>query len=86
MQASGRRLAAAHPALDRGSTGAGVARKRHPSAEKKLAGRGGETPAVAAAAGIPALIAFDGESNWLEGALLLGVYAILAVSFFYLEG
>ena len=26
----------------------------------------------------------DGESNWLEGALLLGVYAILAVSFFYL--
>ena len=42
--------------------------------------------AVAAAAGITALIAFDGESNWLEGALLLGVYAILAVSFFYLEG
>src|SRR3990170_4843449 len=45
-----------------------------------------EIAAVAAAAGITALIAFDGESNWLEGALLLGVYAILAVSFFYLEG
>ena len=29
-----------------------------------------------------ALIALDGESNWLEGALLMGVYVILAVSFF----
>ncbi|HET7677111.1 MAG TPA: calcium/proton exchanger [Candidatus Limnocylindrales bacterium] len=45
-----------------------------------------EVAAVAAAAGITALIAFDGESNWLEGALLLGVYLILAVSFFFLRG
>ncbi len=43
-----------------------------------------EVAAVAVAAGIAALIALDGESNWLEGSLLLGVYAILAVSFFYL--
>ena len=41
-----------------------------------------EVAAVAAAVGISALIALDGESNWLEGALLMIVYAILAVSFF----
>lgn len=41
-----------------------------------------EVAAVAAAVGISALIAFDGESNWLEGALLVIVYVILAVSFF----
>jgi len=41
-----------------------------------------EVAAVAAAVGISALIALDGESNWLEGALLMLVYAILAVSFY----
>ena len=41
-----------------------------------------EIAAVAAAVGISALIALDGESTWLEGALLMLVYAILAVSFF----
>jgi Ca2+:H+ antiporter len=25
----------------------------------------------------------DGKSNWLEGAMLLGAYAIIAVAFFY---
>jgi Ca2+:H+ antiporter len=30
------------------------------------------------------LIALDGESNWLEGVMLLGVYAILAVAFFFI--
>jgi Ca2+:H+ antiporter len=44
-----------------------------------------EVAAVGVAAFITAYIALDGESNWLEGALLLGVYAILAVSFFYLR-
>lgn len=29
------------------------------------------------------LIASDGESNWLEGAMLLAVYAILGVAFFH---
>ena len=43
-----------------------------------------EVAAVAAAVGISALIALDGESNWLEGALLIIVYVILAVSFFEL--
>jgi Ca2+:H+ antiporter len=41
-----------------------------------------EVAAVGAAVGISALIALDGESNWLEGALLSIVYVILAVSFF----
>jgi Ca2+:H+ antiporter len=43
-----------------------------------------EVAAVGAAVGISALIARDGESNWLEGALLVIVYVILAVSFFEL--
>jgi Ca2+:H+ antiporter len=43
-----------------------------------------EVAAVGAAVGICALVSIDGESNWLEGALLMGVYAILGVSFFYL--
>jgi Ca2+:H+ antiporter len=41
-----------------------------------------EIAAVAAAVGISSLIAIDGETNWLEGALLTLVYAILAISFF----
>jgi Ca2+:H+ antiporter len=45
-----------------------------------------EVAAVAAAVGISALIALDGESNWLEGALLMIVYLILAVSFFEFVG
>ena len=32
-----------------------------------------------------AVFAFkDGETNWLEGAQLLALYAILGVAFFYL--
>lgn len=33
---------------------------------------------------IAALIALDGESNWLEGAMLLAVYLIVALAFFFL--
>jgi Ca2+:H+ antiporter len=44
-----------------------------------------EVAAVAAAVGISALIALDGESNWLEGALLMIVYLILGISFFELR-
>ena len=40
--------------------------------------------ALAAAVTITALIAVDGESNWLEGAQLMAVYAIMATSFWYL--
>ena len=42
-----------------------------------------ELVAVAAAAFCVNAIARDGETNWFEGALLLGVYLILAVAFFY---
>ena len=42
-----------------------------------------EVAAVGVAAVIAALVSLDGESNWLEGALLLGVYVILAVSFYF---
>jgi Ca2+:H+ antiporter len=44
-----------------------------------------EVAAVGAAVGISALIALDGETNWLEGALLVLVYLILAGSFFELR-
>jgi Ca2+:H+ antiporter len=40
--------------------------------------------ALAAAVTITALIALDGESNWLEGAQLVAVYVIIATSFWYL--
>ncbi len=44
-----------------------------------------EVAAVGVAVGISALIALDGESNWLEGALLMLVYLVLAISFFELR-
>lgn len=44
-----------------------------------------EVAAVGAAVGISALIALDGESNWLEGALLVIVYLILGAAFFELK-
>jgi Ca2+:H+ antiporter len=43
-----------------------------------------EIAAVGVAVVVAALIALDGESNLLEGVLLVGVYLILAVSFFFL--
>lgn len=43
-----------------------------------------ELIALVAAAFIAALAALDGESNWLEGAQLLVVYAIVAMAFFFL--
>jgi Ca2+:H+ antiporter len=43
-----------------------------------------ELAALGAAVVIAALISLDGESNWLEGAQLLIVYAILALAFYYL--
>jgi Ca2+:H+ antiporter len=33
---------------------------------------------------IATFISVDGESNWLEGAMLLAVYIILGLGFFYL--
>ncbi len=43
-----------------------------------------EVVAVLAAIGILALVAHDGESHWLEGAMLLAVYAIFALAFYHL--
>ncbi len=43
-----------------------------------------ELIALTAAAMITALVALDGESNWMEGAQLLMVYVILAMAFFFL--
>ena len=44
-----------------------------------------ELVAVIAASIIAALVAIDGKSNWLEGAMLLAVYGILALAFFLLS-
>jgi Ca2+:H+ antiporter len=43
-----------------------------------------EVAAVGVAVAISALVALDGESNWLEGLLLVAIYAILAITFFEL--
>jgi Ca2+:H+ antiporter len=43
-----------------------------------------EVVAVVLAVFIARMVAEDGESNWLEGAMLLMIYAILAVAFFVL--
>jgi len=32
-----------------------------------------------------AIVSLDGESNWLEGAQLMGAYFIMAISFFFVE-
>jgi Ca2+:H+ antiporter len=45
-----------------------------------------EILAIAAAVWIAALVAGDGESNWLEGVQLLAVYVILAITFYFLPG
>ncbi|HET7584597.1 MAG TPA: calcium/proton exchanger [Gemmatimonadaceae bacterium] len=42
-----------------------------------------EVAAVALAVGIATVIVLDAESNWLEGALLLVVYGVLAVAFYF---
>ena len=44
----------------------------------------GEIVAMIGASLIAALIALDGESNWLEGVQLLSVYVIIALAFFFL--
>ena len=35
------------------------------------------------AAGIAALVVYDGESTWEEGAILIGLYAVIAASFWW---
>lgn len=43
-----------------------------------------EVVGMAVGVGAATLIGLDGESNWLEGVMLLGVYAILGVAFFFI--
>lgn len=43
-----------------------------------------ELLALFSASLVSALIALDGESNWLEGAQLLAVYLIIGIAFFFL--
>ena len=43
-----------------------------------------ELIALIGAALITASVARDGETNWLEGAMLLGVYLLLALAFYYI--
>jgi Ca2+:H+ antiporter len=43
-----------------------------------------ELIALMAAVMITALVALDGESVWIEGAMLLAIYAIIALAFFWL--
>ena len=42
-----------------------------------------ELGALGAAVVVTGFIALDGESNWLEGAMLCGVYVIAALAFFF---
>jgi Ca2+:H+ antiporter len=44
-----------------------------------------EIAAVALAALLVSMVSRDGESNWLEGAQLLGTYIIMAISFFFVQ-
>lgn len=44
----------------------------------------GEVLAVVLAVFITTQIASDGESNWLEGAMLLAVYVILGITFYFM--
>src|SRR5215468_520133 len=43
-----------------------------------------EVIAISVSVATVTLIAQDGESNWMEGVLLLAVYAILGITFFFL--
>jgi Ca2+:H+ antiporter len=43
-----------------------------------------EVLAVVAAVAVVNLVSQDGESNWLEGAMLLAVYLVLGIAFFFL--
>jgi Ca2+:H+ antiporter len=45
-----------------------------------------EVAAVGVSTLIVAIVIRDGRSNWLEGAQLLGAYAIMAISFFFVRG
>jgi Ca2+:H+ antiporter len=43
-----------------------------------------EIAAIILSVGTVTLVAMDGESNWLEGLQLLGLYVILAAAFYFI--
>ncbi|HEX5475040.1 MAG TPA: calcium/proton exchanger [Vicinamibacterales bacterium] len=45
-----------------------------------------EIAGIALSVAVIALVALDGESNWLEGLQLLGVYSILGAAFYLIPG
>jgi len=45
-----------------------------------------EVAAVTLSVLIVGFVAMDGESHWMEGVMLVGVYVILAIAFFFLPG
>jgi Ca2+:H+ antiporter len=45
-----------------------------------------EVAAVAISVLIVGFVAMDGESHWMEGVMLIGVYLILAIAFYFLPG
>jgi Ca2+:H+ antiporter len=43
-----------------------------------------ETAAVGLSVGVLALVSHDGETHWMEGVMLLGLYLILALAFYHM--
>jgi Ca2+:H+ antiporter len=43
-----------------------------------------EVVAVVISIGVLALVSMDGETHWMEGVMLLAVYAMLAIAFYHL--
>jgi Ca2+:H+ antiporter len=43
-----------------------------------------EVAAVTVSVLIVGFVALDGESHWMEGVMLVGVYLILAIAFYFL--
>jgi Ca2+:H+ antiporter len=43
-----------------------------------------ELTSIIIAISVLALVSQDGESHWMEGVLLLAVYAMLALAFYHL--
>ena len=43
-----------------------------------------EVAAVTISVLIVGFVAMDGESHWMEGVMLVGVYLMLAIAFFFL--
>ena len=42
-----------------------------------------ELAAVIMSVGVTSMVSQDGETHWLEGVMLLGVYVILALAFYH---